>query len=202
MKNLLKSNMGKPKQDRRNIIIIDWRYEYEFTGGHIIGAQNLNSPTQVYKEFFSSPERIQYLMEKDSIIILHCEFSSFRAPQTYNLIRRTDREINECKYPLICYPELYLLENGYKDFYENYPVKILTFTQFQDFCLYYFSNWFRNSPINLIIVLITLNLLLAKLYIFLRNVMKDSFNIFLHISFTPIHMIFFSDYNFSSKIML
>ena len=63
-------------------------------------------------------------MKKDTIIILHWEFSSHRGPQVYNLIRKTDRKINESKYPLICFPELYLLENGYKEFYENYPVSL------------------------------------------------------------------------------
>lgn len=107
---------------KKQFIIIDCRYEYEFSGGHITGARNINSPTEIYREFFSSEKNIEHHMTEDSVIILHCEFSSHRAPQTYNLIRKTDRKINEGRYPLICYPELYLLENGYKEFYDNYPV--------------------------------------------------------------------------------
>lgn len=119
--------MAATKENKVEYVIIDCRYEYEYTGGHIVGAKNMTSPSQIYHEFFSSPSKIEHHMKKDSVIILHCEFSTHRAPQTYNLIRRTDRKINECKYPLICYPELYLLENGYKEFYENYPVSLQIF---------------------------------------------------------------------------
>jgi len=55
-------------------------------------------------------------------IILHCEFSTLRGPMTYELVRKKDRKINDSKYPLIFYPELYLLENGYKEFYDTYSV--------------------------------------------------------------------------------
>ena len=106
----------------QNIFIIDWRYKYEYEGGHIAGSRNMTSPQQIYSEFFRSEKQIESHMAKDSMIILHCEFSSYRAPMTYNLIRKTDRKLNEGKYPMIWYPELYLLENGYKEFYENYPV--------------------------------------------------------------------------------
>lgn len=87
----------------------------------------MTTPGQIYNEFFSSSRKIEKNMEKDLAIILHCEFSSYRAPQTYNLIRKTDRKINEEKYPKICYPELYLLENGYKEFFEHYPVRFSPF---------------------------------------------------------------------------
>lgn len=114
------------KHDRRNIVIIDCRYEYEFSGGHIATAHNMSSPSQIYHEFFSSEDKIETHMRKNSIIVLHCEFSTHRGPQTYNLIRKTDRKINEQRYPQLCYPELYLLEHGYKEFYHEYPVSILS----------------------------------------------------------------------------
>lgn len=128
------------KENKKNIIIIDCRYEYEFTGGHIIGAMNCSFPTQVYDALFASSKQVKNIMVKDSIIILHCEFSTFRAPKTYDLIRRRDRNLNESKYPLVFYPELYLLENGYKEFYHTYPVsksfhKNLTFPKNLSFIL-------------------------------------------------------------------
>ena len=87
-----------------------------------MGAKNMTSPNEIYREFFETQDKIVHHMRRDTIIVLHWEFSSHRGPQVYNLIRKTDRKINESKYPLISYPELYLLENGYKEFYENYPV--------------------------------------------------------------------------------
>lgn len=103
-------------------MIIDCRYDYEYSGGHITGAINHNNPDSIYQELFPSAEKIRELMEKDSIIVLHCEFSQCRAPMTYDWIRKKDRELNGEKYPLLFYPELYVLENGYKEFYEAYPV--------------------------------------------------------------------------------
>ena len=37
------------------------------------------------------------------------------------LIRRKDRKENELDYPLLTYPELYILEGGYRSFYESLP---------------------------------------------------------------------------------
>ena len=42
-------------------------------------------------------------------------------------MRKMDREKNGMKFPLLYYPELYLLEGGYKKFYELYPVCEFTF---------------------------------------------------------------------------
>lgn len=117
-------------EHKKNVIILDWRFDYEFQGGHIMGAHSITSPDEIYRQLFSSVDQIEGLMRKDSIIILHWEFSSHRAPCAYRLIRKIDREINESKMPMLCYPELYLLENGYKEFFENYPVReIFRFSQ-------------------------------------------------------------------------
>ena len=50
--------------------------------------------------------------ELRSIIIFHCEFSSERGPQMSKYLRKIDRGDN--LYPKLKYPELYLLEGGYK----------------------------------------------------------------------------------------
>lgn len=36
-------------------------------------------------------------------------------------LRNNDRLRNESSYPALHYPEIYLLHNGYKEFYETYP---------------------------------------------------------------------------------
>jgi hypothetical protein len=43
-----------------------------------------------------------------------------RGPQMTSKLRELDRKFNGEKYPLLCYPELYLLEGGYKNFYEHF----------------------------------------------------------------------------------
>ena len=39
----------------------------------------------------------------------------------YKLLRDIDRRLNENSYPLLCYPELYLLEGGYQAFFSKIP---------------------------------------------------------------------------------
>jgi hypothetical protein len=56
------------------------------------------------------------------IIIFHCEFSSARGPSLLRFLRNQDRSLNEHVYPSLFYPELYLLEGGYKSFYERFKV--------------------------------------------------------------------------------
>ena len=40
-------------------------------------------------------------------------------------MRKMDREKNGMDFPKLYYPEMYLLEKGYKVFYENHPVSIM-----------------------------------------------------------------------------
>uniref|UniRef100_A0A3B1KE37 protein-tyrosine-phosphatase n=1 Tax=Astyanax mexicanus TaxID=7994 RepID=A0A3B1KE37_ASTMX len=54
------------------------------------------------------------------LIVFHCEFSSERGPRCQYL-RELDRAVNTQNYPLLLYPELYLLQGGYKHFYTHYP---------------------------------------------------------------------------------
>ena len=119
--------MAASDLDKVNIMVVDCRYEYEFRGGHIANASNMSSPSQIYKEFFSSKAQIETHMKQKTIIVLHCEFSKHRGQKTYNLVRGTDRKMNEKRYPMVCYPELYLLENGYSEFYSHYPVSEIIF---------------------------------------------------------------------------
>ena len=56
-----------------NFIIIDCRFDYEYNGGHILNAININSPSTMQEFFFSEKENISKLM--NTTIIFHCEFS-------------------------------------------------------------------------------------------------------------------------------
>jgi len=64
------------------------------------------------------------LKKKLPMIIFHCEFSQKRGPRAHRLLRKRDREINFKNFPHVDYPEVYLLDGGYCNFYPQYPVRI------------------------------------------------------------------------------
>ncbi|XP_060533572.1 M-phase inducer phosphatase-like [Cylas formicarius] len=97
--------------------IIDSRYPYEFEGGHIQGANNCYSKEECLK-LLDEPRK-----QKDErhVLIFHCEFSRERGPNMYRHLRKEDRLRNGENYPDLCYPEIYVLDGGYKRFFESYP---------------------------------------------------------------------------------
>lgn len=99
------------------VIIIDCRYPYEFEGGHIKGALNLYLEDQVEDYLLRTPI-IPTCPDKRVVIIFHCEFSSERGPRMCRFVRERDRSMNE--YPILHYPELYILKDGYKDFFHHF----------------------------------------------------------------------------------
>ena len=78
----------------------------------------------MYEKFLAN-DRLKQLNEeanangKRSVIIFHCEFSSERGPGMLRFLRNQDRTLNKDSYPKLFYPELYLLEGGYKAFFEQ-----------------------------------------------------------------------------------
>lgn len=111
------------------VIIIDCRFDYEFNGGHIPNALN----------FQSTIAMTDYLFQKitpATLIVFHCEFSIQRAPRMYFIIlyyhkldtsknrasflRNQDRNMNAANYPQLHFPNLYVLNGGYKAFFELY----------------------------------------------------------------------------------
>lgn len=68
--------------------VVDCRFDYEFEGGHIPGAINVNNVDKL-KEVFLRPE---FCPQKPSlsgdsvtqtVLVFHCEFSAKRAPTLY-----------------------------------------------------------------------------------------------------------------------
>jgi rhodanese-related sulfurtransferase len=114
------------------MIIIDSRYPYEYDGGHIANAQNIYTKEKLLEELFvhkvNNKNNIIDCAYKTSspskrvVIIFHCEFSSERGPSLLRFLRNHDRALNEHSYPKLFYPELYLLEGGYKSFYEKHKI--------------------------------------------------------------------------------
>ena len=94
--------------------IIDCRYPYEHVGGHIEGALNLH--TQALLQEFLEQSAIG-----NTILIFHCEFSSERGPKRARFLRSLDRKMNTEHYPQLNFPEIYILDGGYKEFFYQYP---------------------------------------------------------------------------------
>lgn len=113
--------------------IVDCRYPYEFKGGHIRGAVNLYRPEDLLERMLRPSGEVGQI-SGGRVVIFHCEFSSERAPRMARLLRQRDREINSHNYPQLHYPELYLLQGGYKAFYEAHKVDCepITYTRMAD----------------------------------------------------------------------
>ena len=69
----------------KNFLVIDCRFDYEYEGGHIPGAININTTAGV-EEFLlgmsaSKPTpSTSGAPSKKTILVFHCEFSAKRAP--------------------------------------------------------------------------------------------------------------------------
>ncbi|KAI0402776.1 rhodanese-like domain-containing protein [Xylaria palmicola] len=103
---------GKYKDTFDQKVVIDCRFEYEYDGGHINGAVNYNDKELLARQLFQTP------MEGKTILVFHCEYSVHRAPRMARHIRAEDRMVNEELYPRLTYPEIYILEGGYSDFFK------------------------------------------------------------------------------------
>ncbi|KAI8480564.1 M-phase inducer phosphatase 1 [Branchiostoma belcheri] len=99
--------------------IIDCRYPYEYSGGHIKGAKNIYRKDEVLSELLYNPPK-SVDSNKRHILVFHCEFSSERAPKLSRFLRNKDRDAHKNCYPDLDYPEVYLLDGGYKAFYETH----------------------------------------------------------------------------------
>ncbi|KAL2810837.1 hypothetical protein BJX63DRAFT_303075 [Aspergillus granulosus] len=96
-----------------NIMIIDCRFEYEYDGGHIVGAFNYNDKECLAAELFANPK-------SRTALVFHCEYSVHRAPLMAKFIRHRDRAYNVDQYPQLSYPDMYILEGGYSAFYAEH----------------------------------------------------------------------------------
>lgn len=113
---------GRYKDTINSYKIIDCRYPYEFSGGHIQEAVSWHNPQMIldYLATKKTSPVIPSEEEKREILIFHCEFSAERGPKGQRLLREKDRTAST-NYPALQFPELYLLEGGYRVFYQQYP---------------------------------------------------------------------------------
>ncbi|CAH8496194.1 unnamed protein product [Schistosoma rodhaini] len=133
-------NLSKLEMIHKHLVIIDCRYPYEYDAGHIYSAINLSDWPHLCKYFFGAKQSIRtseadlsksssssstgpFVKPKPSstLFVLHCEFSTKRAPQLFHLLRNYDRTLHFTSYPALKYPFVYILRGGYSAFFKNYP---------------------------------------------------------------------------------
>lgn len=107
---------GRIGRQFRNVFILDCRFDYEYLGGHIRTAIHANDPEVLVERFFK-----HRVLDGPTCFVFHCEFSSERGPSQLRLMRELDRKANLASYPNLFYPELYLMENGYSEFFVKFP---------------------------------------------------------------------------------
>lgn len=103
------------------IFIVDCRFEYEYQGGHIIDSVNLSSQKELEQYFIHNRSENCYDEERPNLVVFYCEFSSYRGPIMASHLRNCDRVLNYDDYPKLHYPDIFILEGGYKLFYDKYP---------------------------------------------------------------------------------
>lgn len=114
---------GKYASQISSYKIVDCRYPYEFEGGHINGAEMFHHPKMII-DHLTDQKGAPVITQEGTprhILIFHCEFSAERGPKAQRLLREMDRTTNKEHYPALYFPETYLLEGGYKAFFEKYP---------------------------------------------------------------------------------
>lgn len=105
----------KPGQ---RVVLVDCRFPAEFGAGSIQGAEHFWLVQDVQQRFFAPAPR-----DDGNIYVFFCEFSQKRGPRMWKKVRSTDRTLNGENFPKCHYPEMYLLEEGYKNFFLKYPVR-------------------------------------------------------------------------------
>ncbi|CDK24774.1 unnamed protein product [Kuraishia capsulata CBS 1993] len=108
-----------------SFVVVDCRFEYEYRGGHIDGSVNITSQTDLEKNFLTEGVKAHRPGKGSNangtkLVIFHCEFSSYRGPLMANHLRNLDRSLNKDNYPYLYYPDVVILQGGYKQFFDQH----------------------------------------------------------------------------------
>ena len=127
---------GKFANEVTKFHIIDCRFDYEYAGGHIEGAVNKRNPEDIAAYLLTAGQGVYadgsalprpstssqpVATEGKTVLVFHCEFSKKRGPDMAKKFRTGDRAKNQEHYPALHYPEVYILEGGYCEFYKQRP---------------------------------------------------------------------------------
>ncbi len=136
--------MSKFSAHISKIVVLDCRFEYEHSGGHIPGAINCVHKEQLNNLYFD----LRKNQSENMVVVLHCEYSKHRAPKVWKFFRELDRNNNV--YPKLSFPNLFVLDGGYRNFHQEFSSRcengyISMFDkQFQEECKVAFKR-FRKS---------------------------------------------------------
>ncbi|VDN50174.1 unnamed protein product [Dracunculus medinensis] len=97
--------------------LIDCRYPFEYNGGHIKLAVNIYDRKKLVDYFYPN-DALRFIEISRKIPIFYCEYSKIRGPNMAYALRAEDRIRNKLNYPMVDYLEMYILDRGYKNFYE------------------------------------------------------------------------------------
>lgn len=108
------------------LVVVDCRFPFEFEGGHIDGAVNITSVNELEDLFFNDTTAVltpqEFTQRQRTLVVFHCEFSSMRGPLRASQLRALDRQHSgNDGYPNLYYPDVVVLEGGYKHYFESLP---------------------------------------------------------------------------------
>lgn len=95
-------------------VVVDCRFEYEYEGGHIDGAININTKDGLEEVLLATAGSDRVLL------VFHCEYSAHRGPRMAMQLRNLDRQANMNRYPLLHFPDIAILEGGYSHFFAEH----------------------------------------------------------------------------------
>lgn len=124
---------GKYSSKMKKYYVFDCRFDYEFEAGHIDGAVHVPNLSAIDELLLSADKGIsdgplptparsgEGDTTQQTVLIFHCEFSLCRGPEYAKFLRQSDRNMNTQNFPKVHYPEVYILEGGYCDFFKQFP---------------------------------------------------------------------------------
>ncbi|ELP93111.1 dual specificity phosphatase ibp1, putative [Entamoeba invadens IP1] len=104
-------------EKNKNLIILDARFPFEYEQGHIINSINVWNDTTLAQQMKPFDT---WCSEENRVVVVYCEFSKTRGPKIANLLQEMDFiRMESLGLSELNFPEVYLLEGGFKYFYEN-----------------------------------------------------------------------------------
>lgn len=100
-------------------VVVDCRFEYEYEGGHIDGAININCKEGLEQVLIASASASENSGSEKVLLVFHCEYSAHRGPRMAMQLRNLDRQANMNRYPYLHYPDIAILDGGYSSFFET-----------------------------------------------------------------------------------
>lgn len=97
---------------RSNLVIVDCRWGYEFNGGSIVGAININDGRRLKERLLLASKP-----KERTIVVFYCEFSQVRGLKLSNYFKLMESRLHSRQW----FPDIFLLRGGYSRFFAQYP---------------------------------------------------------------------------------